>query len=88
MYFEKGSLLFRDDALYRCENGKIDLVCKNDNLLNGKNYWGNGHIKMISNFYDAVSGNDTYYCDIRDAVQVLEIIAGIYKGSEIRPENI
>jgi hypothetical protein len=43
---------------------------------------------MISNFYDAVSGNDTYYCDIRDAVQVLEIIAGIYKGSEIRPENI
>ena len=88
LYFEKGSLLFRDDALYRCENGKIDLVCKNDNLLNGKNYWGNGHIKMISNFYDAVSGNDTYYCDIRDAVQVLEIIAGIYKGSEIRPENI
>lgn len=88
LYFEKGSLLFRDDALYRCADGKIELVCKNDNLLNGKSYWGNGHIRMITNFYDAVSGKDVYYCDISDAVQVLGIIAGIYKDSKVRPQQI
>ena len=88
LYFEKGSLLFRDDSLYRRANGNIELVCQNENLLNGKNYWGNGHIRMITNFYKAVLGEDAYYCDIRDAVQVLEIIAGIYKNSEIKPEHI
>ncbi len=88
LYFEKGSLLFRDDALYRRADGKLELVCRNDNLLNGKNYWGNGHIKMITNFYEAVDGKDICYCDIRDSVQVLEIISGIYKDSHIRPEQI
>ena len=84
LYFEKGSLLFRDDELYR-RTDTLELVCKNENLLNGKNYWGNGHICMISNFYDAVSGKDVYYCDIRDAVQVLDIITEIYKNSDINP---
>ncbi len=85
LYFEKGSLLFRDDALYRRTDEKFELVCRNENLLNGKNYWGNGHIRMITNFYDAVVGKDVYYCDIRDSVQVLDIISGIYKDSDIRP---
>lgn len=88
LYFEKGSLLFKNDELYRVFEGKLELVCQNETLLNGKPYWGNGHIRMIGNFYRAVSGEDVYYCDIRDAVQVLEIIGDIYKNSKIRPDTV
>ncbi len=88
LYFEKGSLLFRDDELYRVSGGNCELICKNETLLNGKPYWGNGHIKMIGNFYKAIDGEDVYYCDIRDAVQVLEIIGEIYKDSKVRPQII
>ncbi len=63
-------------------------VCQNEDILSGKAYWGNGHVKMIGAFYNACSGKDDYYCDIRDAVQVLDIIFGIYKNSEIKPPRI
>ncbi len=85
LYFEKGSLLIRNDTLYRCIGDEFTAICKNENIIDGKKYWGNGHVRMISSFYSALSGGNDYYCDIRDAVQVLDIISEIYKNSEIKP---
>lgn len=88
LYFEKGSLLIKNDTLYKCVDGNMTEVCKNETLLNGKPYWGNGHLRMIGAFYKSLLGENTYYCDIKDSVQVLEMIAGIYKNSEVSPDKI
>lgn len=85
IYCEKGNLLIIDDTLFMTSNGETRIVCKNELLLNGKPYWGNGHKAMIEAFYSAVDGDDSYYCDITDAVQVLDIIAEIYKNSDVKP---
>lgn len=88
IYFEKGSLLIKNDTLYKCIDGNFDELCQNETLLNGKPYWGNGHLRMIEAFYLTVMGEDKYYCDIKDSVQVLDMIAGIYKNSDVSPEKI
>lgn len=89
LYFEKGSLLIKNERLYKVCDYVMQEVCHNEEILNGKAYWGNGHIKMIGAFYNnAVFGKDDYYCDIRDAVQVLDVIFEIYKNSEIKPQGI
>lgn len=85
IYLEKGSLLIRNEALYKCTGSDMQEICRNEDVINGKSYWGNGHVRMIGNFYSAIDGNDSYYCDIRDAVRVLDIISGIYKNSPVHP---
>ncbi|MBR5528615.1 MAG: Gfo/Idh/MocA family oxidoreductase [Clostridia bacterium] len=88
LYFEKGSLLVRNESLYCVTADGMTEICKNENLLDGKSYWGNGHMRMIGNFYSALDGKDCYFCDIKDSVPVLKIIAEIYKNSDIRPDII
>lgn len=78
---EKGSLLIRNDTLYRVNGAELEAVAKNDALAVGKAVWGVGHAIMIGNFYDAVTGQDKYYCDIEDAAVSLEIIQSIYRTS-------
>lgn len=78
---EKGSLLISNDVLYENVDGKLSEACSNDGIKVGKSVWGAGHIVMIKGFYDAICGGDSYYCDIRDSYQVLEIIEAIYRTS-------
>lgn len=79
---DKGSLLIRDDILYRRnEAGELAPVVRNNGLAVGKSVWGMGHAVMIGNFYDAVGGKNAYYCDISDAITSLEIIKQIYATS-------
>lgn len=87
IYFEKGSLLIKNDRLYKCIDGEFKEIIKNETLLNGKPYWGNGHLRMIESFYLSLLGEERYYCDIKDSVQVLDMIAGIYKNSDVSPER-
>ena len=78
---EKGSLLIRNDTLYRVDGAELEILAKNDALAVGKAVWGVGHAIMIRAFYDAVMGKDSYYCDIEDAAVVLELIREIYRTS-------
>lgn len=90
LYFEKGSLLIRNDALYLCDADGMRKICQNETAISGKSYWGNGHVRMIKSFYDALDGteSDYPYCDIRDAVPVLDIIDGIYRHSPVHPPQL
>ncbi len=81
---EKGSLLFKNNTLYEIIDGKMNEVCSNSSAKVGKAVWGSGHFVMIGNFYRAILGEKTDYCDIRDSYQVLEIIEEIYKTSKTK----
>ena len=78
---EKGSLLIRNDILYRVNGSELEMLAENDSLAMGKAVWGVGHTIMIGNFYEAVLGGDKYYCDIEDAAVSLDIIQSIYRTS-------
>jgi len=86
IYCEKGRLLLSNDRLYTDEgNGLCEVSCNDDYTKTvGKACWGNGHYMMMSRFYSAISGGSDYYCDIRDAVPVLEMIGGIYSTSAVK----
>ena len=81
LVLEKGSLLISNDILYERVDGRLKEYTENNETPLGKSVWGSGHIAMIGAFYDAIEGKQSYYCDIRDAYQVLEIIGSIYSTS-------
>lgn len=78
---EKGTLLIRDDTLYRKIGREITRVAANDDLQVGKDYWGVGHAIMIQNFYSALRGGADYFCDIRDAAPSMAAIEQIYHNN-------
>lgn len=78
---EKGSLIIRDDMLYKKIGAEINLVAENNGVVVGKGYWGAGHLTMIRNFYFALQGGSNYYCDIREALPSMRAIESIYKSN-------
>lgn len=83
LYFKDGKLLLVNDTLYENKDGELNVIARNSDYSKseGKYCWGNGHTMMMERFYGAIGGKDVYYCDIDDAVPVLELIAGIYATS-------
>ena len=85
---EKGTLLIRDDVLYRVRDGVAEPEAKNDRLAEGKACWGDGHRRMIGSFYRAMESGGTAqnseYCDIEDGIEVLKLIEGIYRSSAVK----
>ena len=57
-------------------------MTENTGISIGKSVWGSGHVAMIGNFYKVLGGEDSEYCDISDAYQVLEMIEQIYATSK------
>ncbi len=87
IYFEKGRLLLINDTLIKTENGKTEIMVENKDYSKtiGKAAWGNGHAIMIDSFYSSLKGNEQYYCELEDAIPVLEIVEKIYASS---PEKL
>ncbi len=83
LFFEKATLLLYHDALWLNTDGKLEKIIDNidpaDN--DGKVCWGNGHKEMMRRFYGNINGSGEWYCDITDAIPVLELIGKIYQTS-------
>ena len=84
LFFEKANLFLYRDALYLVNGNELEKLTDNRdyNGTEGKACWGNGHTMMMKRFYDALGGDDVWYCDIADAVPVLEMIDKIYTTSK------
>ena len=84
LFFERATLLLYRDALYLVNGNELEKLTDNRDYTGteGKACWGNGHAMMMKRFYDAIGGEDVWYCDIKDAVPVLEMIDKIYKTSK------
>jgi nicotinamide-nucleotide amidase len=81
LFFENGNLFLYRDTLYLVTDNGLEKLIDNYDYsgTEGKACWGNGHTMMMKRFYDALGGADEWYCDIEDAVPVLEMIDKIYE---------
>ena len=84
LFFENGNLFLYRDTLYLVSGNNLEKLVDNHDYTGteGKACWGNGHTMMMKRFYDALCGEDAWYCDIKDAVPVLEMIGKIYETSK------
>lgn len=84
LFFEKATLFLYRDALYLVNGNELEKLTDNRDYTGteGKACWGNGHAMMMKRFYDALEGSDVWYCNIEDAVPVLEMIDRIYTTSK------
>lgn len=84
LFFENGNLFLYRDTLYLVTPSGLEKLTDNHDYsaAAGKACWGNGHTMMMKRFYDALEGQDVWYCDIKDAVPVLEMIGKIYETSK------
>jgi len=84
LFFENGNLFLYRDSLYLVTDSGLEKLVDNHDYTGteGKACWGNGHAMMMKRFYDAINGSDDWYCDIADAVPVLEMIDRIYTTSK------
>lgn len=83
LFFEKASFLLYKDALYIHGKNGLEMLVNNSDYTKteGKACWGNGHVMMMTAFYNSICGKEEYYCDINDAIPVLCMIRDIYKTS-------
>lgn len=84
LFFEKANLLLYRDTLYLVTGSGLEKLIDNTDYsgTEGKACWGNGHAMMMKRFYDSIQGEDVWYCDINDAIPVLEMIGKIYSTSK------
>ncbi len=84
LFFENATFFLYRDALYLVTDGGLERIVDNHDYIGteGKACWGIGHAMMMSRFYNALCGADEWYCDISDAVPVLEMIDKIYSTSK------
>ena len=75
VYFEKGTA--------KCTMGKLFVngkeICANEKAVIGKNYWGNMHEKLISDFYDR-----NVFFDINSIENTMNTLFAMYESAGIK----
>ncbi len=80
---EKAVLRIEGNNAYIIRNGKIkQLRLKNSTSFIGKNYWGNGHIGLIRDFYRCIEEGRAFPVDAFEGGKAVEEFVAIYRSSE------
>lgn len=58
------------------------LLIRDEQMTGAKTYYGAGHVQLIRNFYQMLSGRPVDYVSVQDAGTVLRLITGICRSSE------
>lgn len=79
LYCENGKAVFGySDALITYNNGTTEEVKPSPLVSKGKEYWGNWHIRQLSNFYRACLGYEELEIDGEEALKTHRLICEIY----------
>ncbi len=80
---EKAVLRIEGNSAYIIKNGKVkQLRLKNNAHFIGKNYWGNGHIGLIRDFYGCMEEGRKFHVDALEGGKSVEEFIAIYRSSE------
>lgn len=76
---EKDNYTTMGKAVY---NGKNEPVAVNlEEKLKAKDYWGNGHMYLIRDFYEHVSVHKHFHIDITESFKAVKTILELYKSN-------
>ncbi len=79
LYCENGKVVFGySEALITYNDGTTEEVRKSPLVSKGKEYWGNWHIRQLSNFYRACLGYEPLEIDGEEALKTHRLICEIY----------
>ena len=80
---EKATLRIEGNNAYVLKHGKVKQIrLKNSTSFIGKNYWGNGHIALIRDFYRCIEEGRTFPVDAFEGGKAVEEFLAIYKSSQ------
>lgn len=77
--FENVRLRYADQALYRIEGQEISVLCRDDLAFRGKVCWGNGHARVIDDFYRHLERKGGSFIPLREAVPAMEFVFEVYQ---------
>jgi predicted dehydrogenase len=76
---EKGKAVFGyNEATITYNDGSVEEVKNTPKILNGKDYWGNRHVRQLSNFYRACLGLEELEIDGDEALKTHRLICEMY----------
>ncbi len=79
---EKATLRFMDGKLFLRQNGETEEIVSNQSPAVGKTYWGNGHWKLIQNFYWALQGKKFPYTGVKEGAEAVCLVDAIYQSAK------
>lgn len=86
---DKEKYTIKENRLY---NRSLECLAEDNKSEATKDYYGAGHEKLINKFYQAIIDDTDDYCDLKDAMETMEIIQAIINSSnenrEVTKEEI
>lgn len=86
---EKATIRIEGNSAYKIQGGEYEkLYFSKENAFIGKNYWGNGHEALISDFYDCIKSGRHFPIDFSEGRKSVEEFSAVYassaKGKQMR----
>ena len=86
--FENATFRYADNNLYKIKKGECEFLCRNNESVPGKSYWGGGHKHVIYDFYTALESGGEKYIDLTDAVNTTHTMFAIYESAKNKGEIV
>lgn len=81
---EKATLRIEEDNAYKIVDGKVEQLSmpKNADFV-GRDYWGRGHLSLITDFYNCLKTGRKFPVDAYEGGKAVEEFLAIYSSDEI-----
>ncbi len=80
---EKGTLLLKKDYLYLLQGTNVTSLVNPAAMSNGgKAYWGTGHLRQITRFYECMANGQPFDIDAREGYKAFQVVQALFRSSE------
>ena len=80
LHCENGKVVFGyNEAIIQYKDGTVEEIKKAPQTFKGKDYWGNWHVRQLSNFYRACLGLEALEIDGEEALKTHRLICRLYE---------
>ncbi len=86
--FENAAFRYADERLYKITKDSTQVIDEDNNIPEGKQYWGCGHKKVINDFYKSLSAGKGEYITLDDAVHVMKVLFAFYESGKNNSKKI
>lgn len=80
--FENATIRYADEKVYYITQDDVKILDFDEEVPEGKRYWGGGHKFEIDAFYKNLCGEDSTYVTLDDAVPVMKLLFAIYESAK------